>query len=214
MKVKYSDLRKQYKNEPLDENKIEKNPIKLFEQWFNVALERNIIEPNAMTLATSDSNGIPSARIVLLKDLNQLGFTFFTNYESKKGTQLENNPFAAIVFWWGKLERQVRVEGTIEKLSNKDSDEYFKSRPRGSQLGAVVSKQSLVIPNYDFLQNQFVELEKKYKGKKIKRPNYWGGYRLKPTIIEFWQGRKNRLHDRIRYTKKNGKYWLIERLSP
>ena len=214
MKVKYSDLRKQYKNEPLDENKIEKNPIKLFEQWFNVALERNIIEPNAMTLATADSNGIPSARIVLLKDLNQRGFTFFTNYESKKGTQLENNPFAAIVFWWGKLERQVRVEGTIEKLSNKDSDEYFKSRPRGSQLGAVVSKQSLVIPNYDFLQNQFVELEKKFKDKKIKRPNYWGGYRLKPTIIEFWQGRKNRLHDRIRYTKKNGKYWLIERLSP
>jgi len=214
MKTKYSDLRKQYKNKVLDENKIEKNPIRLFEQWFNIALENNIIEPNAMTLATANNNGKPSSRVVLLKDLHQKGFTFFTNYESRKGLQLKENPFAALVFWWGKLERQVRIEGKVEKLSNKDSDKYFNSRPRGSQLGAIVSNQSQVIPNYKYLQMQFDELEKKYRDKKIKRPNYWGGYRLKPDMIEFWQGRENRLHDRIRYTKRDSRSWLIERLSP
>lgn len=214
MKNKYSDLRVSYQQKYLDESNIEKNPFKLFEQWFNIALKSGILEPNAMTLATADNLGKPSARIVLLKDLTQRGFVFFTNYKSRKGDQLNENPFAALVFWWDKLERQIRIEGKVEKLSKKDSDIYFNSRPRGSQLGAVISRQSEVIPNYNFLKNEFLEFKKGIKGKKIIRPNYWGGYLLKPELIEFWQGRENRLHDRIRYTKKKSKSWLIERLSP
>ena len=214
MKYNPANLRQSYRTIGLDETTITKNPITLFEDWFNYAIEKNILEPNAMTLATADENGKPSARIVLLKDYNERGFVFFTNYKSIKGLQLEQNSYTALVFWWGSLARQIRIEGSVEKVSAKESDEYFNSRPRGNQLGAVVSNQSKIIPNYSHLQKGFEEISNKLKNKKIKRPQYWGGYRVKPVMIEFWQGRENRLHDRLRFTKGKSGNWKLDRLSP
>lgn len=214
MKFKTADLRENYIAKGLDENTIEKNPLKLFEIWFNYAVEKKVLEPNAMTLATANRSGIPSARIVLLKDYSKKGFVFFTNYKSFKGEQLAQNPNAALVFWWGELARQIRIEGAVEKISDEDSDTYFTSRPRGSQLGAVVSNQSKTIPNYSFLETEFEKSSEYYKDKKIERPNYWGGYKVVPIMIEFWQGRENRLHDRLRFTKNDMKTWEMERLSP
>ena len=214
MKHNLSEFRESYKTTGLDENTIENNPTKLFEIWFNYAIEQNVLEPNAMTLATADLNGNPSARIVLLKDYNERGFVFFTNYNSIKGKQLEQNPNAALVFWWGTLARQIRIEGTVEKVSAEESDAYFNSRPRGNQLGEIVSDQSKTVPSYSYLENPFDEISEKYKDRKVKRPDYWGGYRVKPTLVEFWQGRENRLHDRIRFTKANFKKWKVERLAP
>jgi len=214
MKYNPANLRQSYRTIGLDETTITKNPINLFEDWFNYAIEKNILEPNAMTLATADENGKPSARIVLLKNYNENGFLFFTNYESIKGKQLDENPNAALVFWWGPLARQIRIEGSVEKVSAKESDEYFNLRPLGNQLGAVVSNQSKTIPNYSHLEKEFEEISNKLKNKKIKRPQYWGGYRVKPVVIEFWQGRENRLHDRLRFTKTEGDNWKLERLSP
>jgi pyridoxamine 5'-phosphate oxidase len=214
MKLKTADMRESYNTEGLNENTIEKNPIKLFEIWFNYAIENKVLEPNAMTLATADKNGKPSARIVLLKDYSEKGFVFFTNYKSTKGKQLEENPNAALVFWWGTLARQIRIEGTVKKISKADSDAYFNSRPRGNQIGAVISHQSQTIPNYPILETEFDNILEKYKGKRIRRPNYWGGYRVIPNMIEFWQGRENRLHDRLRFTKTDSNKWSLERLSP
>jgi pyridoxamine 5'-phosphate oxidase len=214
MKFKAADLRENYIKEGLNENIIEKNPLKLFEIWFNYAIEKKVLEPNAMTLATADKEGKPSARIVLLKDYSEKGFVFFTNYSSIKGNQLKENPNAALVFWWGTLARQIRIEGTVKKILKADSDAYFNSRPRGNQIGAVVSNQSKTIPNYTVLETEFNIISDKYKSKKIGRPNYWGGYRVIPYIIEFWQGRENRLHDRLRFTKTDLKKWKIERLAP
>ena len=214
MKFKAADLRENYIKEGLNENIIEKNPLTLFEIWFNYAIENKVLEPNAMTLATADKNGKPSARIVLLKDYSEKGFVFFTNYKSIKGNQLEENPNAALVFWWGTLARQIRIEGTVKKISKADSDAYFNSRPRGSQIGAIVSNQSKMIPSYSYLENQFDALSEKYKNKRVKRPEYWGGYQVKPNIIEFWQGRENRLHDRLRFVKTDSDNWKLERLSP
>ena len=214
MKHKIADLRESYQTAGLDEKTIDKNPFDLFESWFNNAVKQNILEPNAMTLATANKNGNPSARIVLLKSFDKNGFVFFTNYHSIKGNQLEKNPNSALVFWWGSLARQIRIEGTVDKISKKESDAYFNSRPRGNQIGAIVSDQSKIIPSYSYLENQFDKISEKYKDRKVKRPDYWGGYRVKPTIIEFWQGRENRLHDRLRFTKGKSDNWKLERLSP
>lgn len=214
MKLKVADMRESYYTDGLNENTIERNPIKLFEIWFNYAIEKKVLEPNAMTLATADKNGKPSARIVLLKDYSEEGFVFFTNYNSIKGIQLEKNPTAALVFWWGNLARQIRIEGSVEKTSTKESDGYFNSRPRGNQLGAIVSDQSQPVQSYSYLESEFEKISRKYKEKKVVRPNYWGGYRVIPDMIEFWQGRENRLHDRLRFTKTDINQWRLERLSP
>ena len=214
MKHKIADLRESYQTAGLDEKTIDKNPFDLFESWFNNAVKQNILEPNAMTLATANKNGNPSARIVLLKSFDKNCFVFFKNYHSIKGNQLEKNPNSALVFWWGSLTRQIRIEGTVDKISKKESDAYFNSRPRGNQIGAIVSDQSKIIPSYSYLENQFDKISEKYKDRKVKRPDYWGGYRVKPTIIEFWQGRENRLHDRLRFTKGKSDNWKLERLSP
>jgi len=214
MKLKVADMRESYYTDGLNENTIERNPIKLFEIWFNYAIEKKVLEPNAMTLATADKNGKPSARIVLLKDYSEEGFVFFTNYNSIKGNQLEKNPNAALVFWWGTLAKQIRIEGSVEKTSTKESDEYFNSRPRGNQLGALVSDQSQSVQSYSYLESEFEKISRKYKEKKVVRPNYWGGYRVIPDMIEFWQGRENRLHDRLRFTKTDINQWRLERLSP
>jgi pyridoxamine 5'-phosphate oxidase len=214
MKLNTAELRENYITEGLDESTIQKNPITLFEIWFNYAVEKKVLEPNAMTLATANRSGRPSARIVLLKEYSEKGFVFFTNYRSIKGEQLEQNPNAALVFWWGTLARQIRIEGAVDKVSAEESDRYFNSRPRGSQIGAAVSNQSKAIPNYSFLEAEFANVSEKYKDKKIERPDYWGGYKVVPTMIEFWQGRENRLHDRLRFTKNDSDSWVLERLSP
>ncbi|WP_337044243.1 pyridoxamine 5'-phosphate oxidase [Emticicia sp. 17c] len=210
-KTDLASLRLNYLLNELVEENVSENPFKQFEKWFNEALEAQILEPNAMHLATI-SNGKPHGRIVLLKGFDENGFVFYTNYESNKGKQIAEVPFASLTFFWGDLERQVRIEGEIVKTSSEESDEYFQVRPRGSQIGAWVSRQSSVISKAE-LENRQQELEKYYADKTIPRPPYWGGYRLIPEKVEFWQGRPSRLHDRILFTK-NGNTWKIERLSP
>lgn len=213
MSKKLDQIRKEYNLKQLNETEVYSNPIKQFEQWFNEALNANCAEPNAMTLATSTFEGKPSARIVLLKDFNENGFSFFTNYESKKGKQILQNPYGALVFWWPEVERQVRIEGKISKVSTSDSDKYFRTRPEGSKIGAWASPQSQPIPNRRYLENLQSDFKEEFSGKTIVRPPNWGGYLLSPTVLEFWQGRQNRLHDRIQYTLQNEE-WLIERLAP
>ncbi|MFD2522479.1 pyridoxamine 5'-phosphate oxidase [Emticicia soli] len=197
-------------NELVEENVLE-NPIKQFEKWFNEAVDAKVLEPNAMHLATI-SNGKPHGRIVLLKGFDENGFVFFTNYESNKGKEMAEVPFASLTFFWGGMERQVRIEGQIEKTSAAESDEYFQVRPRGSQIGAWVSKQSSVVSREE-LEARQQQLEAQYGDGFIPRPPHWGGYRLIPEKIEFWQGRPSRLHDRILFTDIDGS-WKIERLSP
>jgi pyridoxamine 5'-phosphate oxidase len=197
-------------NELVEENVLE-NPIKQFEKWFNEAVDAKVLEPNAMHLATI-SNGKPHGRIVLLKGFDESGFTFFTNYESNKGKEIAEIPFASLTFFWGAMERQVRIEGKIVKTTPSESDEYFQVRPRGSQIGAWVSHQSSVITREE-LERRQKELEMQYGDGFIPRPPYWGGYRVIPERIEFWQGRPSRLHDRILFTDIDGN-WKIERLSP
>jgi pyridoxamine 5'-phosphate oxidase len=206
-------LRREYEQNGLLETEIHSDPILQFENWFDSALEAQVEEANAMTLATADTNGKVSARIVLLKGFDKKGFTFFTNYLSKKGKQISENPSGALVFFWKELERQVRIEGKIEKVSEAESIEYYNVRPVGSRLGSWASAQSSVIPNREELEKRQVEFEQKFEGKDIPKPEYWGGYRLVPNEIEFWQGRPNRLHDRIRYTLIDGK-WQTDRLAP
>lgn len=207
-------IRKDYKIGTLDTKDVHPNPITQFQKWFNEALKAEVLEPNAMTLATLDSENRPHARIVLVKDISENGFTFFTNYLSNKGKQIAAQPQAALLFFWPELERQVRIEGVIEKVSKEESSTYFHSRPRGSQVGAHVSPQSQIIPNRDYLETLQAELEKKFEGKEIPLPDYWGGYLLKPQSVEFWQGRPSRLHDRILYSKDKENDWKIERLAP
>jgi pyridoxamine-phosphate oxidase len=197
----------------LSEKNANKNPFKQFSVWYQSALRTGFLHPDAMTLATSDKNGKPSARIVLLKSFDESGFVFFTNYKSRKGDELIKNSHASLVFYWDKIDKQVRIEGTTEKVSLKESEEYFHSRPRGSQIGALASAQSNIIENRDVLENKFKELEKKYEGKEIPLPDNWGGFRLIPDYFEFWQSRENRLHDRIAYFKEADK-WNIKRLAP
>lgn len=207
-------LNKQFGLYELDENDLHSNPIEQFSIWYQAALEADLIHPNAFTLATSTNDGKPSSRVLLLKDFDEKGFVFYTNSQSKKGDDLSHNPYAAISFWWGKLERQVRIEGEIKKVSSDEADEYFSSRPRGSQIGAWASNQSSVIESRDILDNRFKEYEDKYKDVSVPRPLYWNGYRLIPNSIEFWQGRDNRLHDRIRYNLQSDGKWARERLAP
>lgn len=200
-------------NNFLTKDNIDKNPFFQFSRWYNLALESDFVHPDAMSLSTADKNGKPSARIVLLKGFDENGFVFYTNYDSKKGSELIQNSYASLLFYWDKLDKQVRIEGIIEKVSLKESEEYFRSRPRGSQLGALVSPQSKVIKSREELEKKYNELGKKYEGMEIPFPENWGGYRLKPNYFEFWQNRDNRLHDRFRYVKEKDT-WKIERLAP
>jgi pyridoxamine 5'-phosphate oxidase len=207
-------IRKEYKLNTLSEKEVPGDPIQQFEQWWNEAIASGIEEPNAMTVATASGDGVPSARIVLLKGFDKKGFVFFTNYNSFKGRQLLENPRACLVFFWKELERQVRITGLVEKVSTQESDEYFNSRPAGSRIGAWASPQSQAIAGRDWLQQNEEDIRRQFGEKKIERPPYWGGYRVRPVSIEFWQGRPNRLHDRIQYSLQDDANWNIERLAP
>ena len=207
-----ADLRIDYARHGLSEEEAGTDPLALFHRWFNQALAAGQHEPNAMTLATATPNGRPSARIVLLKVADERGLTFFTNYRSRKGRELTNNPFAALVFFWPTVERQVRVEGTFGLVSQAESDEYFATRPVNSRLGAWASEQSGVLPSRESLEEQHQEFVARF-GDQVPRPPHWGGFRLVPTEWEFWQGRPSRLHDRIRFRRVDGA-WVRERLSP
>lgn len=209
-----ADIRKDYSLKALDETDLHKDAIQQFEKWWQEALFSEIEEVNAMTLATATANGKPSARIVLLKGFSEDGFVFFSNYHSHKGSQIEDNPFVSIVFFWKELERQVRIEGGITKIIEEVSDVYFNSRPISSRIGAWASPQSKVIASRKVIEENVAELEKSFDGKDIDRPPHWGGYLVKPVMIEFWQGRTSRLHDRIQYTAIADKGWKIERLAP
>jgi len=199
--------------EGLDEKTINRDPIKQFQSWFNDAIDAKLPLPEAMTLATATPDGKPSARMVLLKQVDDDGFVFFTNYNSAKAAQLDANPFAALVFYWSRLDRQVRVEGSVVRTSAQESRDYFKTRPRESQIGAWASAQSEVISSREFLEQRAEEIEALYRDREIDCPEYWGGYRLKPERIEFWKSRIGRLHDRILY-ERNSTGWAITRLAP
>jgi pyridoxamine 5'-phosphate oxidase len=209
-----ADLRMEYSAGGLSEEDAGHDPVALFHRWFQQALAAGLPDPNAFTLATCTPDGWPSARVVLLKGLDDRGFTFFTNYDSRKGRELAANPRAAMVFLWQQLERQVRVEGTVETVSAAESDAYYAVRPLGSRLGAWASPQSAVIPSRDFLEAQHAELMTRYPDGVVPRPPHWGGYRVLPRVIEFWQGRPSRLHDRIRFTRGDEGVWVRDRLAP
>jgi pyridoxamine 5'-phosphate oxidase len=209
-----ADIRKEYKLQSLSEESVAKDPLEQFRKWWEEALESQIDEVNAMTLATSSSDGIPAARIVLLKGYDKKGFVFYTNYESYKAKQLDENPRASLVFFWKELERQIRITGVVEKTGSSESDAYFESRPSGSRIGAWASPQSRVIPDRGWLENREQELKIRYQKQEIPRPSQWGGYRVRPITIEFWQGRPNRLHDRLQYSLQENGGWTIERLAP
>jgi len=209
-----ADIRRDYQLQSLLEKDIQKNPIDQFSTWWNQAIESQIDEVNAMTLATVDANHKPSARIVLLKDFDENGFVFFTNYSSKKGLDMLSNKNVALVFFWKELERQVRIEGKVEKVSGDISDTYFNSRPEMSRIGAWASPQSTVIPSREILETNFQQYQTEFEKKEINRPQHWGGYIVKPELIEFWQGRSSRLHDRIVYSKDGDNEWKINRLAP
>lgn len=198
----------------LTKDSLEANPIRQFQKWYDEVRAAGVSEQDAisMTLATATKGGPPSARIVLLKSVDDNGFVFYTNYQSRKGRELDENPRACLLFYWPQVWRQVRIEGSVEKVSEAESDEYFRTRPLGSKLGAWASNQSQVVQSRETLESRFTEIEKRF-GEHVPRPPHWGGYRLKPNAIEFWQGRENRLHDRLRYRLENG-VWLIERLEP
>jgi len=206
-------IRKDYTLKSLDLSNIADNPLTQFKVWFQEALTASTLETNAMTLATVNKENKPAARIVLLKGVDH-GFLFFTNYESDKGQEIAANPYAALTFFWPELERQVRVEGHVEKITEAESDEYFFSRPEGSQIGAWTSPQSNVIPDREFLEKRLETMEQQFKSEKIMRPPHWGGYRVIPKSVEFWQGRRSRLHDRLKYELGETGQWQISRLAP
>jgi len=208
-----ADLRKDYACGSLDETSVDADPIRQFEAWFKQALDARLPEPNTMTLATVDARGYPSARIVLIKGVDERGFVFFTNYESRKGQDLTANPHASLLFYWIELERQVRIEGTVVKTSAEESDAYFNSRPLGSRVGAWASDQSRPLASRALLEAREQSFSERF-GENPPRPPHWGGYRLVPETMEFWQGRPSRLHDRILYTRQSTGAWRISRLSP
>jgi pyridoxamine 5'-phosphate oxidase len=207
-------LRKEYTRAGLKESEADPNPIEQFRTWFDEVLTSNLHEPNAMVLATATLDGHPSARVVLLKGFDERGFVFYTNYEGRKGEELETNPHCALLFYWGELERQVRVEGRVRRVPDKESDAYFAGRPRGSQLGAWASEQSRPVGDRGALEHRLRELEAEYEGREVPRPPFWGGYRVEPETIEFWQGRENRLHDRLVYLRSEDGGWRRGRLQP
>ena len=198
----------------LTRKNVDPDPFKQFERWFQAAVEAEPILPEAVSLATATREGRLSSRMVLLKDFDERGFVFYTNYESRKGIELAENPNAALVFYWRQLERQICITGTVSKVSREESEAYFRTRPRGSQIGALTSRQSQVVASREVLESRFQQLMTEYEGREIPLPSYWGGYRLSPATIEFWQSRSDRLHDRFLYKRQSGGSWQLERLSP
>lgn len=208
-------LKREYQKGEIDIKSLSDNPFHQFKIWFEEAQKANNLEPNAMMLATATKKGKPSSRTVLLKGIDERGFIFYTNYESRKARELDENPYASATFYWPQLERQVILEGQIEKISTIESDKYFQARPRNSQISSWVSKQDQIIGSRDELEQEFKKIEKKFEGKPIPRPPFWGGYRILPKAMEFWQGRENRLHDRFRYIwEEANNAWSIVRLAP
>jgi pyridoxamine 5'-phosphate oxidase len=209
-----ADLRKEYSKASLDITSVQSDPVKQFEKWFNEAVQAQVPEPNAMNLATINASGAPSSRIVLLKGIENSKLVFYTNYQSSKGKDLEKTPACALTFFWPELERQVRIEGVADRVDPERSEKYFQSRPRGSQIGAWSSPQSAVIKDRALLEDRVKQIEKKFEGNEVlPKPHQWGGYEVDPILIEFWQGRPSRLHDRIQFTKVDGS-WKIYRLAP
>jgi pyridoxamine-phosphate oxidase len=213
LRLYINTLRHDFSKQTLNENDVNLNPILQFEKWFKEAVDSKVNEPNAMTVCTASKNGKPSARILLLRNFNENGFVFYTNYNSRKGEEIEQNPQAALLFFWPELERQVRIEGTLEKQSAAESDVYFNTRPRGSKLGAWSSPQSKTVNSRKILDDAYNTYSEKFPTENVPRPDFWGGYVLKPQSIEFWQGRPSRMHDRILYTLEQNN-WKIERLAP
>lgn len=213
LRLYINSLRHDFSKQTLDERDVNVDAVLQFEKWFKEAVDAHVNEPNAMTVTTATKDGKPSARILLLRNFNEDGFVFYTNYTSRKGVEILDNPNCALLFFWPELERQVRIEGVLQKQTAEESDLYFKTRPRGSKLGAWTSEQSKVIASREVLDKEYSTLSVKYPGEDIPRPPNWGGFLLKPVSIEFWQGRPSRLHDRILYTKENNN-WKIERLAP
>lgn len=212
--MSFADFRKEYMQRGLHESEVDADPFHQFQVWFDDARAASPLEPNAMGLATVSADGRPSVRMVLLKGVDERGFVFYTNYESRKGRELAETPWAALTFFWPEMERQIRIEGSVERVSVEESDAYFHSRPVGSQLSASASHQSEVIAGREVLEERVAELSARYADQEIPRPDNWGGFRVIPDFIEFWQGRPNRLHDRLRYRLLASGGWQIERLSP
>lgn len=213
MKTDLAALRREYSGQPLEPEIMLSDPVGQFEKWFEEALKAEVLEVNAMTLATVSESGRPSQRVVLLKGIENGKFVFYTNYQSAKGRELLKNPFCSLNFFWAELERQVRVEGLAARVSEERAAEYFKIRPRGAQIGAWASPQSAVVESRELLEARYRDMEKRFEGKEVPKPHQWGGYEVEPYLFEFWQGRPNRLHDRILYLKRD-KEWTINRLAP
>lgn len=214
MPVSFAAMREEYETNGLSEHELAGDPIAQFQLWFDQAAEAGLPQPNAMSLATASADGRPSVRMILLKGIDAHGFTWYTNYESRKAEELDANPWGALLFFWEAFHRQVRVEGRVERIPAEESDEYFASRPFGSQIGALASPQGQVIAGRAALDARVEQLAAEYAGRSVPRPAHWGGYRLRPISFEFWQGRVNRLHDRLRYRQDDTGGWLVERLAP
>ncbi|HEV8358432.1 MAG TPA: pyridoxamine 5'-phosphate oxidase [Gemmatimonadales bacterium] len=209
-----ADLRREYAGASLDERSVDPDPLRQFLRWLAEAGQANLLEPNAMTLATVSAAGAPSARVVLLKEADERGLVFYTDTRSRKGVELAQNPRAALTFWWAELGRQVRIEGTVAIVATEESEKYYRTRPEGSRISAWASHQSSVVPDRATLERRWDTAARRYPGAEVPRPPYWGGYRVTPREYEFWQGRPNRLHDRIRYRRGAEGGWVMERLSP